>query len=130
MKPTDLQEAQTEYMAAKVENEYIKTLAAEANEADYKKLDETQDKEEIQSLKNNIYRRNGEIGLYNSNSRLQVAEDLLFKAAKIQIKQYCTDNGELSKFEYLDKNLFQSKMIEISSIRRQELINLCMKVKA
>ena len=130
MKPTDLQEAQTEYMAAKVENEYIKTLAAEANEADYKKLDESQDKEEIQSLKNNIYRRNGEIGLYNSNSRLSVAEDLLFKAAKNQIKQYCTDNGELSKFEYLDKNLFQSKMIEISSIRRQELINLCMKVKA
>lgn len=127
MKPTDLQEAQSEYKAAKSENDYLMEMVREVNRADYKKLDETEDKEEIKSLKANISRRNNESGLYNSYSRLSVAECQLFRAARAEIKEYCRENKKMDLFDILDNSIFKNKQLKTNAIRRNKLIEICLR---
>lgn len=129
MKPTELEEAQMEYKMAKSENDYLMKKAKKINMVDYRKLDETDDKEEIKSLTANIQRRNKEIGLYNSHTKLSLAECLLFRAARAEVKEYCRENSLMDVFEYLDQNIFKNKQIKTNTIRRKRLIEICLNVK-
>lgn len=127
MKPTDLQEAQAEYKAAKSENYYLIEMARDYNRDDYKKLDKTDDKEEIKSLKEDISRRNKESGLYNSYSRLSVAECQLFRAARAEIKEYCREYMKMDLFDILDHSIFRNEQLKTNAIRRNKLIEICLR---
>lgn len=129
MKPSELREAQREYKMAKSENDYFMKRAKESNREAYKKLDETEDKEEIKSLKADIFRINNESGLYNSYSRLSVAECQLFRAAREEIKEYCRKNKQMDLFDYLDQSIFRSKQLKTNAIRRKRLIEICLNAK-
>lgn len=129
MRLTDLEEAQIEYKMAKSENDYLMKKAYRLNKHDYKKLDEEEDKEKIKSLTADIQRRNKEIGLYNSRTRLSLAECLLFKATRVEVKEHCRENSLMDVFEYLDQNIFKNRQLKTNAIRRKRLIEICLNVK-
>lgn len=122
-KLTDLEYAQNEYILAKSENDTLMDEAKEKNAADYIRLVEEQDKEEIESIMANISRRNGELGLYNSNTRLCVAEKQLLKETRKALKP----KMKAESFELLDEQIFKNEML--IGIQREKALDLCLRVE-